>query len=50
MAYGEAYGTFFSPTVDGIQLKDFPWKLLSDGRINQVQVQLGELEDFICGF
>jgi len=41
----KAYGTFFSPTVDGIQLKDFPWKLLSDGRINQVQVLLGFNKD-----
>ncbi|CAJ1392419.1 unnamed protein product [Effrenium voratum] len=38
----KAYGTFFSPTVDGVVLKALPWQLLKEGRFNRkVAVLLG---------
>lgn len=41
----KAYGTFFSPTVDGVQLLALPWQLLQQGKFNPVEVLLGFNKD-----
>jgi len=42
----KAYGTFFSPTVDGVELKGLPWDLLEQGDFNrQAAALLGFNED-----
>mmetsp|Transcript_67002 Transcript_67002/g.157201 ORF Transcript_67002/g.157201 Transcript_67002/m.157201 type:complete len:591 (+) Transcript_67002:48-1820(+) len=42
----KAYGTFFSPTVDGVQLTALPWQLLSSGAFyRDAHVMLGFNKD-----
>lgn len=41
----KAFGTFFSPTVDGVQLLALPWQLLRQGKFNPVEVLLGFNKD-----
>jgi len=42
----KAFGTFFSPTVDGVELTGLPWDLLDEGKFNkEAAVMMGFNKD-----